>query len=754
MPSGFSIYDGLVPDAIFGSSQLASQAYSGFLYWRGAMEFYVQSTGTPFHQGTLILAYTPGVQGSGYNQLNFSSLTAMQHVFLQANAATSGKITVPFMYPNDYYCLSDADTPFNPVMGSLSLTVFNPLVGTTTAMDNVTVSVFARLINSEFKVPNPPFNWPSSSFLAESMGFGRIVQKMLPKNIIADTIDTIAGFFGLDKPTSIENNPPSKILAQGYLNSSVAIEYNDKFSLFPASMSLSEPTDFATTISEMDFSVLKKKYTYFGSFNQNIADLPGTSLATFPISPTPSILPGANGEVPLLQYISMPFQQWRGGLTYKIQVVATCMHVAKIFVSVNYGFYNKPPNTPSAPADFTAQYGAAFEINQGSDEFEFTVPYVAATHSKYVANTNVCDEESSIGTISIFVVNRLSSVGSVANVISYNVFIAGADDYTVSSIASGNGTIVANAEGGVIDYPIFASSFSAESSVLVQPNDTEHPGSTPNVVSPIQEQIARSRAEPPITSLAEPLKKFQHVFSVRLKNFPSLNEANGTPNVYETVPIFNLLSGFVTQPHLIAYFSSMYCAFRGPLRFKLFLRDADQSVSMQVYYNPPSSAGVAVSSSNIADYAYYWDVASDGIRYTPVSITADVPSWCTRMRNHVGVASGPQRSVEIEIPFTRVNNCAWFPDSRGISDDLSDLGSLTMLVGRPSFTGATGPVFPVIDIYMAFGDESRFAVLNAVPRIRLNTIRVGSQSAPPDNWTRTVANSVNTLTQPSFPTPP
>ncbi len=732
-----------IPFDIYNSNSFIVSPFSSFNFWRGGLEFHLQCTGTPFHYGTVIMAFIPLEDDATYNVGNFSSLTALQHVILQANSATSVCMTVPFIHHNDYLTLSDNTNDNYNFLGRLVVVVLNPLIISGTVSHFIDVSLAARFVDSEFKIPYPP---APPSFKGES--FGKIIQKMLPKNIVADTIDTIAGVVGLDRPTSIQVGEPMKMLGTQYMNSSVAIDYNDKLSIFPAQLQETEPSDFGMTVAETSFDYLKKKYTYLGTKQWLGATAAGNLIASFPITPCPVPLttvgtgPVIRNQVPLLQYITLPFQQWRGGLTYKIQAVASSFHIGKLFISINYGSFGIGA-TPISVGAMSNQYGYAFEINQGSQEFEFTVPYVSATHSKFVPDSNRPDEDTAMGQINVYVMNAMAVPSTVPFSLFLNFFIAGADDFSVSTATQGNGSLIPVAD--------LLTTFVGESAVgndlLVNTEEVEKP----LVISP-QDMQTRSRYknELPVTNWLQVLKKYHQVargiLTVGNMSDAELNRSNACE-----FPIMDMLTStaypamkFHSTPHFINWPLFLYRGFRGPLRFKVVMEVIPVNYAMYVYYLPPGAG-----TYDIAEIIDNCDVPSWDITGTFSARVTPPMRLNMRPKMHIATAIGVQKSLEFEIPYTQINNFAPMDAAQYNSvATASDLGTLLFFC-KPTLdlaNAASTSTDVAFSVFCAFGDETRLGVLTRVPSIIVNSYQGGTAiSTTPDLYDSSV--SYNTLTR-------
>lgn len=140
--------------------------------YRTRMCMYLQVTGTPQHQGTLLVAAMP------FNSISLSSTTTARnainsmlqapHVFLSANESTPVCLEIPF-YSNIKLRPCDVEddqwTPtINSDYASLYIVVLNPLLAPTSGSTSLSVSVHAVFKEAEFYVPaNNKLTWLAES---------------------------------------------------------------------------------------------------------------------------------------------------------------------------------------------------------------------------------------------------------------------------------------------------------------------------------------------------------------------------------------------------------------------------------------------------------------------------------------------------------------------------------------------------------------------------------------------------------------
>jgi len=594
---------------------------------------------------------------------------------------------------------------------------------------------------------------------AAALGLGAmfkpIVKKMIPPNIVNDTIDAAFGVVGLDKPINPNMETPQRFVSTSYLNFARGVEHIDKMAVFPEVIAETTAETFATVNDEMSFSDLKKRFTYLGSFNQTTSQLPGSILATFPLNPCPDyIMTDGFKKVPLLTYLSIPFTFWRGGLTYKIQVVSTSFQTSKIFFSINYGQYSGSSSLPIA--DATSQYGAAFEINQGSNEFEFTVPYVSKTHSLFVPNNNNPTAQDSLGTINVAVLNTLVAPNNTPLTISYNVFIAGADDFQLSTLSAMNNILPYFPT--ILPFEV-EPEFEAHSAVAPlnsSETDTYKETSASQVLSPETAVSPRvDLVEHDFDNIRNYLKKYQlwtrdAIQYIQTGGLPQNYFQNPVP--YRVIKVSDLIRPsqmnystgntvlYKLTGGLFTHYSSMYRLFKGSVRVKIVLDGTYPTLSFAVYYIPP------ILLPPFENY-YKQDDAVASTMFIPggmglggaipsVIPAGFIPNTC-RTRLPVTVCNGLQKTVDFELPFNSIyksvfNALPGEPISSFEQERSMDLGAILILpypVDATSERESNEFAF-TYSIYTALNDESRYGVLYNVPRIYPSVVNL-SLAAPP-----------------------
>nr|UNY42108.1 MAG: polyprotein 2 [Picornavirales sp.] len=719
-----------VPQDLIVNS-ITSTPFSVFNYWRGDVEVRLQVTGTPFHQGMLAAVFVPLSQQQQSDDIidNFSSMTVNPTCYLFPNANSNAVMSIPFNHPSQYL---DLTQPLDS-LGRLYIVVFNKLQLAAGASDTVTVSLFSRFLGSEFKVPrisgSTVFATPQSRDLVKSKIsnvssglISKFVDKVLPHNVVTDTLLPMLTTL-LDKPTDPSQTATVATLTNR-MNFRSGVEHIDKLVTEPTQLFESNNMTFATNNDEMSLAYLKTRYSYLGTFKVNTSNTIGTVVASIPLNPNPnSIALNALNQVPLITYLSAPYTMWRGSLTFKIQIVATSLQTLKLFAAFNFNTFTVPTSLSLNVA--TSQYGEAFEINQGTNEIEFTVPFVSTTPYKYVPTGNTYSALDTLGYLNIVILNRLVAPSNTPTEISANVYIAGGDDFELSTLSLNNNFIPAVAQSSDITPPM-------ESTMANVDQATE------KLVAPPSTRVTRE----PVTqvmmdSVQDYLKKYQPIspwppVSVNSKYQTYVFRLETLFEYYPTSALtFAAIANRPTTPRiaqgLFSHYSPLFRQFKGGLRFKI----SDVAIStgmvpintMSVYFAPPELTPQSEANTSVAFRSNIPLPQGNG----PFA-DGDYPSFlsnCVRLPLHI-YGGATNRVAEFEVPFSSIYQSHIIGSLLSPAAQIGPrtMGSIIVLRCAASSDLAE------LAVHAAFNDEARFGTLYQVPRIVPQIRNVNGAFAP------------------------
>lgn len=769
---------------------LTSAPFNNFTYWNGTIKLKFQVIGSPMTQGCAVAVFIPLTNEAFIESNiipNFSSLSINQTNYLFANVNTSSEMSIPFNNPQAYINLPEISIGGTQnTLGYLYFVVFNQIALSAGTPDNVAISLFSRFEDNEFKVPRRTAvtrilgSKPQSKVVSSLMkGFEDALK---PENVVGDVIDLVGGLFGMDDPIDPGLSQPNNPKITQRMNFGSGVEYIDKLSVCPSKVSTVAAETFATVNDEMDFEYLKKKYSYLGSFTLKTINLPGDIIASFPISPMPDYISLTNTpkQLPLISYLSLPYNFWKGGLTYKMQVVSTSMQTSKIFISFNFGEFT--PSSSGILPSTSSQYGEAFEINQGSNTFEFSVPYVSITPELYVPNSNVADETNSLGMINVSVMNPLVSPNNSPTFVVFNLFIAGADDFALSTLSTSNhilpyrfdpATVIPRKLQKIVEEVDYDDMYEviripSRKPKISKPQSAAQPLITPmsnvdlsheSLVAPNLTTTTRSDiGQQKVTDIRQLMKKY-HMFTS--ESYP-----NAASNQFGTIfylPISDLFGWTSTPtttfqinatqpiPQLWAHYQSLYRQFKGSLNFKIMLDrlPSGDYTQFSVFYQPPNARAEAPSTSVNNQFYPPTTIAIPTFNGTTPA-TAQFNKTATRLP--VIYSNSINKTAEFSIPYSsRFLSIISKQAKEGISEDYSDLGYL--IIYNPVVQSTPDDNFNNFNynIYFSFGDDARFGTLFNVPYVLYNPLydpTTGNITGPA--WPDTYSNGspiINTLIQ-------
>lgn len=749
-----------VPEDLI-TNGLTSAPFQNFIYWRGQIEMEFQMTGIPQSQGCVAIVWIPLSEQSTVTQIvnNFSALSVNQVCYLFPNANTVGRMTIPFNSPQGYLNIEKTfPEDFTNTLGHLVYVVFNQLQLGATASDTVSVSTFSRFENNQFKVPrrsavsrirarpqaDVEAHKPDTSII------DKIVDSIMPEDIVGDVIDGAAAIFGLDKPVDPRFSEPSKVVSTQPMNFSSGPERIDVMNFIPSSIATTDQDTFATTNDEMAMSSLKTIYSYLGSFVFSNTQQVGEVIASFPANPMPNRLTvNTTSQIPLLSYLTAPYRFWTGSLNYNVQIVSTSFQTGKLLFSINYDEYAPAVGLPIVSN--ASQYALVVEINQGSNQVEFTVPYIAPTPKLNVPNTSIPSDVNSLGMVNISVLNPLINQNGTPDEITLNIFIAGGEDFKVDTLSLSNQIIPDNSSVPApiprkrIKYVEIQEESESDIEVIeiphkprvrARPQASAQPLITPmsnvdlastNAISPNESIHKRSEDnQAALPSIKDVLRKYQMAKSYTL---PAPNPTQiGT---VLTIPITDFFGSYpilfnqaITTPRppstgLFNWYSMMYRQFKGGLNFKIMF---DYMVGIEypfsIFYSPPvpnaDAQTVANLNNTIANNLYLTDTTTAD--YNQRSSYSAFPLLTRLPINYV---NGIVKTAEFNVPYSNrffsiISKLGPATENYLEFQEVCSLGYIHILYTETRF-GV--PADLRLNMFLSLADDARFGTLFNVPRV-------------------------------------
>lgn len=481
------IYSVAFPDAIVNASELIKDKLQNFTYLRADVCVRVIVNASTFQQGKLLAYFAPfsRVVGNRATLNEFlSAKTTFPHLVLDAATGNSGVLRIPFVSPYTHYNL----TTVQGDMGSFRITVLNQLQ----TLTNCDVTVFAWFENIDLGVPTARANFTplfSSSSLSQkerdmikllvdrkyirvrknkinelSTLTGGYISEIAEdvekssKGLVTATLEHLGGFAagakelpiigGVFKPVQWIANAASRVSAALGFCKPTSLVTQTKFQNVPAfgythTDGLDQSTTlgcfqdnqiqqrgdlFGSKVDEMSLSFICSHSNWIHTFAWPAAATATTNLLEFAVHPGLSSISDLLIRPTILGFASAPFNYWRGGLTYKIQVAKTAYHSGRIRIAF------VPSGVLAQPYNLDTCYSWVLDLRT-SDQIEFTIPYISNTQYKSVLLApvdGVPNTDSSTGVLKIEVLNSLRAPDTVAQTVDVNIWIKGADDYQLA----------------------------------------------------------------------------------------------------------------------------------------------------------------------------------------------------------------------------------------------------------------------------------------------------------------------------------
>jgi len=759
------------------TNDLVNAPFRNMILFHGGADIHIQTTSVPANLGKVICVFVPLCTEEFIESTiipNFSAMMVNPHVCLYANTNTSAVLSIPFNSPQTYLDINKPDPEsFTNTLGHLYIVVFNQLIAL--GSNTTDIRVMSRLTNTEFKLPRlngvtQPLRvraTPQSADIphATSKGiFESVIGSVLPKNIIADGIKGIAGILGLDKPRDITVDLPVKVLGTQRMNTFKGRETIDTMAYDPTQIALCDPETFASNIDEMEIDHMKSIRTYLGTFKVSTEQTVGTIVASWPMCPQPDRLESNRvNQISLLGYMTKLAAFWRGGITFYIETVASSLQTCTLVINFNYDTF-EVASAGSLPIT-ASQYGKIFEINQGSNEFTFTAEYAATTPYLNMPNTNIPDVTNSMGQVNISIASRLVSPSNTATEASFNVYIAGAQDFEMSVYPFSSHFFPIEPSNIPLKKVnkkkyIFPSSEESESSdievIVVNRSDRKkskakaspqsgysaQPMITPvNMGQQAGDDVlangSNSLNKRPLTmqtnfvSARDLLKKYQYIYRDYIQ--VTSEEIGGSFSVFTISSLFGSGGAFVpantsplqvlnTRPGYFNDITPLYRMFKGGIRFKIMINQIRPDYNFSIFYIPPSPKPVSNDALQTLAATSFLPILQIPQGYQGSDLYAQA-----RVQNKMPIAyvNGIDKTAEFEIPFSsRYNSVLVRSGLNELSSpqsDVYDLGTLAIYAPAPTSNPPNTELIP-IDIFASLADESRFGTMYNVPSVQVNTL--------------------------------
>lgn len=456
-------YNVLVRDiwALWGSGGTGRVANAALARFRPV--FTLQIGTTPFAQGLLCLSFNPA-WNAGFDRQGRSALaTNLPHVLLDVASQTTVVLRMPFLWYNDAIRVDNANN-----FGTVSINAVLPVsAGSATTpqyklyfhledlvLSGVRPAAFTAVTlqaGSEERVAEGPISGPlrKAGDVMTALGqFSSLRPYAKPLEWFTRSAAKTAFSMGFSKP--VIQDPPKAVVQVGHYNQfNVDMPFvGPTLGPFNSNAVRADPTLACSDVDEMDLKYVTSQFGQLAVGSIATTDAHATTLWWTNITPAcyyfietattrkanKAITLNANltataGVLPThLGYWAQYFRLWRGTTKFRFTFAKTKMHGGRVMVEfVPYGSCDCVKGAVSSGTIMQPTgYTKLFDLRDGNT-FEFEVPYISdVPWSATLPGTSL---QTSIGTISLRVMDPLVTSSVTSNTVPFLVEVAAGPDF-------------------------------------------------------------------------------------------------------------------------------------------------------------------------------------------------------------------------------------------------------------------------------------------------------------------------------------
>jgi hypothetical protein len=382
---------------------------NNYSWLRGDLKLKIQITASPFYYGLLKASYiplqtfTPSTIVNDAGTRYLMPYSQRPHLDIKPGHMDSYEMILPFIHPANWVNIQDAASLNS--MGSLFFIIYsllqsaNGVTGT-----GISVTVFAWMENLQLSGASVGYAMQSESYHPQADEFGQgsvsrpaswlasaasyfesapiIGPFATATRIGAGAVSAIASLFGFTNVPVIADSSPmrSEVFPKmassevGFPIERLTLDPKNELSIDPRIIGLSSGID------EMSTSYLAGRETWLCTAIWNNTDLIDQMLFYSRINPNIYDTDGGtNAKLYLspMAFSSVPFDNWRGDIIYRFEIVASKYHMGKLVVSFDPTSYTGS-NIGNTVGTTNIVQTAIIDIGETCD-FEFRIPYQQAT---------------------------------------------------------------------------------------------------------------------------------------------------------------------------------------------------------------------------------------------------------------------------------------------------------------------------------------------------------------------------------------
>ena len=742
----------ILPWQLWHTNPRVSNRLSNYKNFKGKLHVKVLINGNPFYWGKCFLSYNPKSSNNLYKYEDniMSIMPALQrpHIWIDPSTSQGGQMALPFFLNSDTIDLTLAHDGRS--FGELWLKSLVTLQHAQSVTSGVYISIYAWATEVDLTSPTQtnvdglspqsgkdemqsdgPVSKPAAIVekLAGKMKMVPIIaQSARATQMAAGDIAATARLFGYSRPRILEPVQFTKIWQTGDLAGTdtkdsvmtLGLTAKTEVTIDPRTVGLGS-TD------EMAFKNLNAIHSFFAKFEWELEDTPNKPLISIDVTPLTFSLgeqtlpPTATGAaLTTTAFTALPFEYWRGEMTYRFQVVGSAYHRGRVLITWD-------PVVANATPEENILYSKIVDISEERD-FSITVGWGDAMPGIQVGDLSPMPvvppytigglgtpSSRANGVLTMYVLNPLTTSGNNTNPVqmlvscySKNMEYWGPNSEHIKELTYIPQLPVPRTPSGraSISKPMLEQQSGTDDAGLDMLPDQANSDTplAPSGGMNFDENVLSVVCGESIDSFRTAMKRYSHIrrlfatTEVPNEHFVSLR---ATANSYITQP------GRLSQDEgmtMHAYVMHTFALWRGSVRHRYY----DRSVGMgAIRYSDPmvTRSGIAKGWTNFFEQV---------LPYGQDSVYGDAYdtdySWSGAQVSNT--ASG--RVVTFEQPFysgNRAKNVG--PQGAWIDGDVSHQYS----VYGTNFSGETATGVCIVDHYIATGEDYNCFFFLGVPPI-------------------------------------
>lgn len=384
-----------------------------YAYLRGNLHLRAVISGTPFHQGRVLLSYQP--HASKNVPLNALLTTASRNcitgylsqspysAIMNVNCNEPAHIVCPYigqkvnfrLYNRSAAVLSSV-SPYADLenAGSLFIYLMNPIDSVSATPSQVYIQVYAWMEDVELGVSTAsqteiqtessdeyeagPVEKLATKAADLSAAFEKVPligQYATPSKMMFTGMADLASVLGFSKPPAQPDITFVKNRSMEYGAQCIGRDSTARITIDPKQELTVSPSIVNRGDDEMTIQAMCSRPSFINFFNWTTTQAPlGSSM--FKCSVTPQLAAyqtaglGYQFQPSAMDYAVSPFGYWRGDITFKIEVVCSAYHTGKLLIYFEPNASQEPIIDPDI--DLNKNYVTILDLSE-SDTIEFTV---------------------------------------------------------------------------------------------------------------------------------------------------------------------------------------------------------------------------------------------------------------------------------------------------------------------------------------------------------------------------------------------